>query len=158
MGGIIVVDFIDMKDPQLKKNLNQALKEAMSSDRARHTILPMSKFGLVEITRERVRPQTVISNTETCPSCNGSGRIESSVQLFEMLENTLIYLWENLNHQGVVLKAHPFIAAYISQGFPSVRLKWWWKYRHWLRVEAVDTFHIGEYRFEDRHGKEISRL
>jgi len=158
MGGIIVVDFIDMKDPQLKKNLNQALHDAMKSDRARHTILPMSKFGLVQITRERVRPQTVILNTETCPSCHGSGRIESSVQLFEMLENTLVYLWENLNHQGIVLKAHPFIAAYISKGFPSIRMKWWWKYRHWLRVQAVDTFHIGEYQFEDKNGKEISRL
>jgi ribonuclease G len=157
MGGIIVIDFIDMRDPQHKKELGNALRNAMKPDRARHTILPMSKFGLVEITRERVRPQTVISNTETCPSCNGTGLIDSSVQIFEKLESTLVYLWENLNHKHLTLKAHPFITAYITQGFPSVRQRWWAKYRRWVKVQAATNFHIGEFLIEDRNGREISR-
>jgi ribonuclease G len=158
MGGIIVIDFIDMRDPTHKKDLVQTLRMAMKSDRARHTILPMSRFGLVEITRERVRPQTVITNTEACPSCNGTGVVESSIQLFEKIESTLVYLWQNLNHKKITLKAHPFIAAYITQGWPSIRLRWLFEHKRWLRVQAAPNYHIGEYVIEDHNGREISKL
>lgn len=155
MGGIIVIDFIDMKDPKRRNELFKTLKDAMKTDRARHTILPMSKFGLVQITRERVRPAMEITTTEVCPTCNGTGRMESNVQLLNRLENTVVYLWENLNHRHLKLKAHPLVANYVRYGFPSMRLKWWFKYRRWLRLEAAGNYGIGQLEFFDEAGHPI---
>lgn len=155
MGGIIVVDFIDMKDAKHRNTLFQAMKDAMKSDRARHTILPPSKFGLVQITRERVRPAIEISTSEICPSCNGSGRVEGSVQVLDRLQNHVVYLWENMNHKSLTLRAHPMVTAYLKSGFPSVRLKWWFTYRKWLKLKAEPKFHLTNLEFQDEHGHPI---
>lgn len=155
MGGIIVIDFIDMKDPKHRSELFQALRDAMKTDKARHTILPMSKFGLVQMTRERVRPQLEISTTEICPSCNGTGRIENSVQLIDRLENNVIYLWENMNHKHLTLHAHPMVTSYIKNGIPSQRMKWWRKYKRWLRLKPDPSFHVTRLEFEDAEGHPI---
>lgn len=155
MGGIIVIDFIDMRDQKHRNELFNTLRDAMKTERARHTILPMSKFGLVQITRERVRPQLEISNTEICPSCNGTGRIENSVQLLDRLENNVIYLWENMNHKNLMLRAHPMVISYIKYGFPSRRLKWWFKYRRWLKLQAEPSFQVTRLEFQDSFGHPI---
>jgi ribonuclease G len=155
MGGIIVVDFIDMKDQKHRAQLFQELRNAMKDDKARHTILPMSKFGLVQITRERVRPQVEIITTEICPSCNGTGRIENSVQLLDRLENNVVYLWENMNHKNLRLRAHPMVISYIKHGFPSVRMNWWRKYRRWLRLQPEPSFHVTRLEFQDSDGHPI---
>lgn len=155
MGGIIVIDFIDMKNPKHRNDLFKALKDAMTNDKARHTILPMSKFGLVQITRERVRPQVEITTTEICPSCNGSGRIENSVQLLDRLENNVIYLWENMNHKNLTLRAHPMMISYIKQGLPSLRMKWWIKYRRWLKLISEPSFFVTRLEFQDTDGHPI---
>jgi ribonuclease G len=155
MGGIIVIDFIDMKDPKHRNELFNQLRKAMENDKARHTILPMSKFGLVQMTRERVRPQLEISTTEICPSCNGSGRIENSVQLLDRLENNVIYLWENMNHKQLTLRAHPMVVSYIKQGFPSQRMKWWRKYRRWLKLIPEPSFFVTRLEFQDIEGHPI---
>lgn len=155
MGGIIVVDFIDMKDPKHRNELFKALRDAMKNDKARHTILPMSKFGLVQMTRERVRPQVEISTTEICPSCNGSGRIENSVQLLERLENNVVYLWENMNHKQLTLRAHPMVVSYIRQGFPSLRMKWYLRHKKWLKLKAESSFFVTRLEFQDSMGHPI---
>jgi ribonuclease G len=155
MGGIIVVDFIDMKDPKHRNELFKALRDAMKNDKARHTILPMSKFGLVQMTRERVRPQVEISTTEICPSCNGSGRIENSVQLLERLENNVVYLWENMNHKQLTLRAHPMVISYIRQGFPSLRMKWYLRHKKWLKLKAESSFFVTRLEFQDSMGHPI---
>jgi len=155
MGGIIVIDFIDMKDQKHRGELFHNLRIAMKNDRARHTILPMSKFGLVQITRERVRPQLEISTSEICPSCNGTGRIENSVQLLDRLENNVVYLWENLNHKKLLLRAHPMMIAYIKQGFPSLRMKWWWNHKRWLQLKPEPAYHVTRLEFQDSHGHPI---
>jgi len=136
MGGIIVIDFIDMRDPKKKAALHQLLRDAMNKDRAKHTILPMSKFGLVQITRERVRPALEIANTELCSSCMGTGRADSSVQLLNKIENEILYLWEQLNQKAITLKANPLVIQYFKSGFPSIRWKWYIKYKKWLHLEA----------------------
>jgi ribonuclease G len=155
MGGIIVIDFIDMKDPKKRNELHTALRTAMKSDRAKHTILPMSKFGLVQITRERVRPAMEITTNEVCPSCNGTGRMESSVQLLNRLENTVSYLWDNMNHKHLKLKAHPLVTNYIKQGLFSIRLKWWFKHRRWLKLEAAPNYGLSRLEFFDEAGHPI---
>lgn len=155
MGGIIVIDFIDMKDQKHRGQLFNELRNAMKTDRARHTILPMSKFGLVQITRERVRPQLEISNTEICPACNGTGRIENSVQLLDRLENNVVYLWENMNHKNLKLRAHPMVISYLRHGILSIRLKWWFKYRRWLKLIPQPSFPMTRLEFQDEMGHPI---
>ena len=149
MGGIIVIDFIDMRDPKKKNELFTALKAAMKTDRARHTILPMSKFGLVQITRERVRPATEIATQEVCISCNGTGKMDSSVQLLDRIENEINYLWENMNQKHVTLRANPLITNFFKQGIPSLRMKWWIKHKHWLKLQADPSLSLTSYQLEN---------
>ncbi|MDA1182042.1 MAG: Rne/Rng family ribonuclease [Bacteroidetes bacterium] len=146
MGGIIVIDFIDMRDPKKKNELFQTLKTAMKTDRARHNILPMSKFGLVQITRERVRPATEIATQEVCISCNGTGKMDSSIQLIDKIENEINYLWENMNQKHVTLRANPLIINYFRHGIPSLRMKWWLKHKHWLKLQADPSLSLTAYQ------------
>jgi ribonuclease G len=147
MGGIIVVDFIDMKDSKKKSALHELLKDAMSTDRARHTILSMTKFGLVQITRERVRPQLEIANTELCSTCMGTGKSVGSVQLIDKIINEIFYLWDNMNQKNLSLKANPLIINYFKTGFPSLRLKWWLKHRRWLSLDIDPNSSLTSYEF-----------
>ncbi len=147
MGGIIVVDFIDMKDSKKKSALHQLVKDSMSTDRARHTILPMTKFGLVQITRERVRPQLEIANTELCSTCMGTGKSVGSVQLIDKIINEIFYLWDNMNQKNLTLKANPLIINYFKTGFPSLRIKWWLKHRRWLSLDLDPNISLTSYEF-----------
>ena len=156
LGGIIVVDFIDMRDPKNKASLHQKLKDAMSTDRARHTILPITKFGLVQITRERVRPQLEIANQELCSACMGTGKSDSNVQLLDKIENEIIYLWEQMNQKNITLKAHPLVTQYFKIGFPSIRLKWWLQYKRWLRLEKDQHSALSHYIFVNGDKQPIS--
>ncbi|MFN5385564.1 MAG: Rne/Rng family ribonuclease, partial [Bacteroidota bacterium] len=124
MGGIIVVDFIDMHSPDNRKLLFNKLKDEMRSDRAKHTILPPTKFGLVQITRQRVRPEMNVSTLEKCPTCQGSGEVQASILLIDQIENNLRYILLNQNKKGVTLALHPFLEAYFKKGFPSPRMRW----------------------------------
>ena len=145
MGGIIVIDFIDMKDPKKKAALHQALRDAMQKDRARHNILPMSKFGLVQLTRERVRPALEIATSELCSTCMGTGRVDSSVQLIGKIENEITYLWENMNQKGITLRANALITHYFKAGLPSIRMKWFLKHKRWLHLETDPNLPITGY-------------
>lgn len=156
MGGIIVVDFIDQKTPGNRKQVYERLKEEMKSDRARHKILPMSPFGLVQITRQRVRPEMSVVTTEKCPTCKGTGEITSSIVITEEIENNLRYFIQNLNMSGITLEVHPYIGAYLKQGFlSSTRLKWLLKYRKFVKIKTVNALHFGAYRFLNANGEEI---
>ena len=145
MGGIIVIDFIDMKDPKKKAALHQALRDAMQKDRARHNILPMSKFGLVQLTRERVRPALEIATSELCSTCMGTGMVDSSVQLIGKIENEITYLWENMNQKGITLRANALITHYFKAGLPSIRMKWFLKHKRWLHLETDPNLPITGY-------------
>lgn len=158
MGGIIVVDFIDQKTAGNKRQVYEKLKEEMKSDRAKHKILPMSPFGLVQITRQRVRPEMNVITTEKCPTCKGTGEISSSVVIVDEIENRLKYFIENMNMKGsITIEAHPYISAYLTKGFlSSVRIKWLKNYRRLIRVKGVESLNFGEYRFINSAGEEIS--
>jgi ribonuclease G len=109
----------------------------------------MSKFGLVQITRERVRPATEIATQEVCISCNGTGKMDSSVQLLDKIENEINYLWENMNQKQVTLRANPLITNYFKQGFPSLRMKWWLKHKHWLKLQGDPALALTAYQLEN---------
>lgn len=97
MGGIIVIDFIDMHDAKHRRELYQKLKDEMARDHAKHTILPPSKFGLVQLTRQRVRPEMNVKVLESCPVCEGTGKIKPSIIFTDEIENNLKYLLQDQN-------------------------------------------------------------
>jgi ribonuclease G len=155
MGGIIVIDFIDMHSPVNRKLLFDKLREAMSQDRAKHTILPPSKFGLIQITRQRVRPEMVIETLEKCPSCNGTGEVQSSMLITDDIENNLRYIVTEQNQKGVKLWVNPYLEAFIKKGFPSMQMRWFLKYKIWVNVKAVPSYHFLEYHFLNNQEEEI---
>lgn len=152
MGGIIVVDFIDMSNPDNRKVLFDRLRDEMADDKAKHKILPPSKFGLVQITRQRVRPEVNIKTREEDPN-NGNGEIEAPILVVDRIEQDLERHLKK--HGKVTLNTHPFVAAYLSKGFPSPRYKWLFAHKKWIRIIPRDSYTYLEYHFFDANGKQI---
>lgn len=152
MGGIIVVDFIDMQNPDNRKVLYDFLREEMSDDKAKHKILPPSKFGLVQITRQRVRPEVLINTKEENPTENGE--IDAPILIIDKIESKLESIIKD--HKKVVLNAHPFVAAYLTKGFPSLRSKWFFEHKKWVKIIPRDAYTYLEYHFFDKEGNDIS--
>lgn len=156
MGGIIVVDFIDMSNPAHKKTLYDSIKSEMSRDRARHTILPPSKFGLIQITRERVRPETNITTVEKCPACDGTGEIKASILFVDEIENNLRYFVQEQNEKDLTIQVHPYLEAFLNKGFFNTMVaKWRKKYKAKIKVLGNSSYHIMEYHFFNRSEEEI---
>lgn len=155
MGGIIVVDFIDMKKAENRKAIYEAMKEEMSADRSKHTVLPLSKFGLMQITRQRVRPEVNIVTKETCPSCNGTGKIQASIMVADKLEKDLDYMVTIQNVSNIHIGLHPYLHAYFTSGTISQRVKWFFKYFKWVKLIKDSSLPVTEYRFLDDSGEEI---
>ncbi len=155
MGGIIVVDFIDMRSADNKRTIYNAMKDAMELDRAKHTVLPLSKFGLMQITRERVRPQMNIVTKEVCPTCNGTGSIVASILITDQIELHLDHLLIKQNESNLVLALHPFLYAYYTKGIISKRVKFFFKYKKWVTLVKDSSLGITEFHFLNKDGEEI---
>jgi ribonuclease G len=155
MGGIIVVDFIDMKSQDNKKLIYRVMKEEMIEDKAKSTVLPLSKFGLMQITRERVRPQMNIATKEVCPTCNGTGKIDASILISDLIEKNIEHLLVKQNEKELVLAVHPYLHAYFTKGIFSKRFRWWLKYKRWINMETDTSMAIVEYKFLNKEGEEI---
>ena len=149
MGGIIVVDFIDMSEPANRQTLYERMCKNMQNDRARHNILPLSKFGLMQITRQRVRPAMDVVTTEDCPTCHGTGSIKSSILFTDTLESKIDYLSNKLKVKNFTLHIHPYPYAYISQGILSIKRKWQMKYGFGVKIVPNQKLAFLEYRFYD---------
>jgi ribonuclease G len=155
IGGIIVVDFIDMKLPENKKKLLEAMEEFMRPDRAKHAVLPISKFGIMQITRQRMRPEVNINTQEVCPSCHGTGKISSTLILEDEIEKNLGYLFTH-NHRNLTITVHPIVHAYLTKGWLfSKASKWKRKYNQSIAVKPNTNYHLTEFRFFDSNGEEI---
>jgi ribonuclease G len=156
MGGIIVVDFIDMRSADSKKLIYQIMKDEMAdSDKSKHTVLPLSKFGLMQITRERVRPQMNIATKEVCPTCNGSGKITASILVTDQIEANVEHLFVKQNEKGLVLALHPFLYAFYTKGIFSQRVKWYFKYKRWVTMIKDSSLAVTEFKFLNPDGEEI---
>ncbi|RLD47718.1 MAG: ribonuclease E/G [Bacteroidetes bacterium] len=156
MGGIIVIDFIDMANKENRFQLYNVMREYMKTDKAKHHILQLSRFGLMQITRQRVRPETNIKTLETCPTCGGTGEISPSILYINELENHISYLKQNTKHTKITLKVHPYIEAYINKGvFKSIRKLWQKKYN--LKIKLTSSFSVTflEYHFFNENNEEI---
>ena len=149
MGGIIVVDFIDMNLAEDRQMLYERMCKNMQKDRARHNILPLSKFGLMQITRQRVRPAMDVNVEETCPTCNGTGKIKSSILFTDQLERKIDYLVNKIGVKHFTLYVHPYVAAYINQGVLSLKRKWQFKYGMGVKVVPSQKLAFLQYEFYD---------
>jgi ribonuclease G len=155
MGGIIVIDFIDMQSNDNKQILYDRMKELMSNDRTKHNILPLTKFGLMQITRQRVRPVMNIVTDEMCPACQGTGETRPAILFTDSLERSLAFIVDKIKTRRLILNVHPFVASYLKKGFFPVCRKWNLKYKISLKVQAVTSYHMLEYHFFDRYDNEI---
>ena len=155
MGGIIVIDFIDMNKAEHRQKLYEHMREVMSNDRARHNILPLSKFGLMQITRQRVRPAMDIITSEECPSCHGKGEVQPSLLFTDTLHEKLDYLVNTLKVKHFVLYVHPYVAAYLKKGFPSLYRKWQLEFGFSFRIIPDESLAYLAYRVLDRDRNEI---
>lgn len=151
MGGIVIVDFIDMDNQDHKNGLFKYMTELMQDDRAKHNVLPLTKFGLMQITRQRIRPVTQIDTTEVCPVCHGTGKIAPSLVIDEELERKIAYHTEN-GVKSFILKTGPILGSYISRGFNSFLRKWRRKYKCKIKHEEVQDFSVLQYEFYNEDG------
>jgi ribonuclease G len=155
MGGIIVVDFIDMQSQENKQQLYDKVKDAMASDRTKHNILPLTKFGLMQITRQRVRPEMSIITNEKCPSCHGTGETKPTILFTDELERGLSFIVDKIKTRKLILNVHPFVASYLKKGLLPIFRKWNLKYKVSIKVQAVISYHMLEYHFYDHFNNEI---
>ncbi|WP_406629918.1 Rne/Rng family ribonuclease [Ornithobacterium rhinotracheale] len=154
MGGIIVVDFIDMREAKNRRKFYDFFKEEMKKDGAKHKVLPPSKFGLVQITRQRVRPEVNIKTYEENPNKNGE-EVEAPIAIIERIEARIKAIAEAGKAKKITIHMHPFVAAYLKQGIPSIRKKWAWKYRLPIKIMPRDSFRYLELHITDENQNEI---
>jgi len=155
MGGIVVVDFIDMHNPKNKKALFIKMREEMSKDRTKHSILPLSKFGIMQITRQRVRPEMNIETLEACPTCGGTGEVVPSILLTDEIESNLKYIVTEQKINTLILRVHPFVYAYLDKGLFSIKFKWKKKYKISLKLVEDTTLHFLEYIFFNENNEKL---
>ncbi len=156
MGGIIVVDFIDLHKGDNRQALYEHMQKLMAEDRARHTILPLSKFGLMQITRQRVRPEAINEVSESCPTCNGTGTITPTVMLDRQIENQVAYYVTDRGLHYIKLRVSPIVASYLKKGLFSLRAKWQFKYKCRIKVVSDPSIGFVETRFYDRKDTELT--
>jgi ribonuclease G len=155
IGGIIVVDFIDMKLPDNKRKVQEAMENYMKTDRAKHSVLPISKFGLCQITRQRMRPEVNINTSENCPVCSGTGKIMSTLLLEDEIEKKIAYLSTH-SHKKLILSVNPIVHSYLTKGFfTSIIKRWRRKYGISLKAKSNTNNHLVEYRFFNEQDEEV---
>lgn len=158
IGGIIVIDFIDMHIFSNRKILYDKMMEIMLRDKAKHTILPLSKFGLMQITRQRVRPLLDLDISELCPLCHGTGKIKSSIVVVDEIENDLRYLVNEQNEKELTIMIHPFVHAFLTKGWlMSKSRKLARKYKIKIIFTPDQSLNIMEYQFLNKN-KDIIKL
>ena len=155
MGGIIVIDFIDMAKAEHRQQLYEHMREVMQNDRARHNILPLSKFGLMQITRQRVRPALDIVTAETCPSCYGKGEVQPSLLFTDTLKEKLHYLIDDLKVTDFIMYVHPFVDAYLKKGLLSPYRKWRMELGRRFKILPDQSLAYLQYRVIDKNHNEV---
>jgi ribonuclease G len=155
MGGIIVIDFIDMSESANRQKLYEHMQKAMATDRAKHNILPLSKFGLMQITRQRVRPAMDVNTSENCPTCFGTGKTKPSILFTDSMEGKIDCLVNRHNVKKFTLNLHPYVAAFVNKGIFSLKWKWKLKYTRQLKVIPDQSLSFLEYKFYDPDRNEL---
>jgi ribonuclease G len=155
IGGLIIIDFIDMKSNENKVELYNAMKDYMAQDRSQHTILPLSKFGLMQITRQRERQELKMDTSELCPSCNGTGKVNASIFLIDTIEKDLDFILSSRNVKGLTLEVHPYVGAYLKQGIWNYMRKWYFKYYKQIKIRMNEDLPLIGFKFFEGADEEI---
>lgn len=164
LGGIIVVDFIDMGLAANRQKLFEQMSEYMKADRAKHTILPLSKFGLMQITRQRVRQAMKIDTQEKCPTCHGKGQIQPSIFFTDELEEKVRILTQEHGIKKLNLHIHPYVAAFVTKKKSllslgsSIHSRWKNSYSKGINIIPDQSIGIVDYEFVDADGNELSHV
>ncbi len=155
LGGIVLIDFIDMRRAENRQRLFREMRDFMKNDRAQHTILPLSKFGLMQITRQRTRPEVKIDTAEVCSSCNGSGKVNATVLVIEDIQRDIDYIIQTRPKTKLELYVHPYVDAYLNKGWKSKKIEWWLEKKKWISIKPDYDYHINQYKFFDGRQDEI---
>ena len=155
LGGIVIVDFIDMHKAQNRQLLHEEMTKLMAGDKAKHTVLPLTKFGLMQITRQRIRPVAVQDIQDVCPTCNGTGKIEPTILLEKKIENQISYLSQDRGRKYVKLVVSPYVAAYLRHGLVSLRMRWMMRYGIWIDIHTDQSMGIVDVHYHDRKNNDI---
>ncbi len=155
LGGIVIVDFIDLHKSANRQLLFEEMVRLMSTDKAKHNVLPLSKFGLMQITRQRVRPIAIEAVEDRCPTCNGTGKIQPTVLLDKTIENQISFLTEDRGHKYIMLRVSPYVAAFITKGLLSLRRRWAWRYGCTLEVQQDLSVGIIDVSYHDKSGRNL---
>jgi ribonuclease G len=157
MGGLIVVDFIDMQDSNNRKTLFNKVNEVMKLDRAKHYVLPPSKFGLVQITRQRVRPEMDIKTAEEIPTKDGDTQeVQATILLIDDIENALRFAIEDQNEKVALIKVHPFIDAYFKQNKKKYQWKWFMNYKRWIKIQPRTAYPLMKFKLINASNEEVT--
>ena len=156
MGGIVIVDFIDMESQDHKNALHKYMQELMEKDRAKHNVLPLTKFGLMQITRQRIRPVTEINTMEQCPLCHGTGKIHSTVVIDEEIERKISFYVIEKGLRSLVIRTSPILGAYLKRGmFNSFLSKWRKRYRVKIELQEVTDFTVLQVEMLNEKGDKL---
>ncbi|MFV0366490.1 MAG: Rne/Rng family ribonuclease [Mangrovibacterium sp.] len=155
MGGIIVIDFIDMHTAENKKKVLDRMRDMMKEDRTKHNILPLSKFCLMQITRQRVRMEQHVETAEVCPTCKGAGKVTPTVLLVDEIAGKLEYIFNDLHKKKLRIEVHPFVEAYLTKGIFSTQLKWRLKFKKKTVIQSSPALGFLDCRFFDEDDNEI---
>ena len=154
MGCIVIVDFIDMSKAQSRQMLLTEMQKLMATDKAKHTILPLSKFGLMQITRQRVRPIAMDETSDVCPTCHGTGKVEPTILLERKIEGQIQLLAEK-GTKFVELRVSPYVAAYLKKGLLSLRMRWMYNYKIRIKLTADSSVGMIDVSYLDKRGKSL---
>ncbi len=155
MGGIIVIDFIDMRKAENRKKVYDVMKLEMKGDKSKSTVLPLSKFGLMQITRQRVRPEMNIITRETCPTCQGSGSITPSISVADIIETNIQHVIQTQNESGISVALHPYLHAFFTKGLISKRIKWILKFKTNIKLIKDTSLGLVSFKFFNSKNEEI---
>lgn len=155
IGGLIIIDFIDTRKNENKVRLLKEMRNFMKKDHAQHTILPLSKFGLMQITRQRVKPEIKIETAETCPTCDGTGNVNPTILLSDAIERDLEFIIKSRPNVKISIELHPYLFAFFKEGLPNAQQKWYMKYWKWIKLKSNHDIPITHYKFFDQNLDEI---
>jgi len=146
IGGIIVVDFIDLRDDKNRKKIYDELKKEFKKDRAKTNVIGMSDFGLVQITRQRIRPSVVNSVSKVCPTCGGSGSVVSQDTIVTDIESWISKFKYSTEYRAVDIYINPYLRSYLTRGVFSLRFKWMMKYKLKISFVPDETISLNEFK------------
>jgi ribonuclease G len=158
LGGIICIDFIDQRKIENKKRVYDEMRKELAGERAKHTVLPLSKFGVMQITRQRVRPDIAVVTTETCPTCGGTGTISASISVADTIEQNLDYVLRKQNEKKITIQLHPYLFSYFTKGIISKQVRWWFKYGKWISLSQDSSLGVVDFKMINQNGDEIALL